>query len=167
MLENLLNKFNKTEQLISKERLYTLYGQVSKDLEQEIKDEGVWAKAYADADGEPQKTKAIYIELMVERLILVEDVKSETRDKLIQDQAAADAYTQSQKSKGEWKKNWEETGDELDRFRTIIRLPATLIIMAVCIWLSIGSYEAIGELASFIFIPLGAFASWFWFWLKD
>ena len=70
-------KFNKTKKLISQELLYSFYNIVSQEIQQGIKDEGVWAKSFADAQGDEQKTKAIYIELMVERLILKHEEKIE------------------------------------------------------------------------------------------
>ena len=57
--------------------MYSLYEQVSDDIEKGQKDNGVWAKAYADASGDIQKQKAIYIELMVERLALAEEALQE------------------------------------------------------------------------------------------
>ena len=70
-------KFNKTKKLVSQELLYSFYNIVSKEIQQGIKDEGVWAKSFADAQGDEQKAKAIYIDLMVERLILKHEAKIE------------------------------------------------------------------------------------------
>ena len=56
---------------------YQLYAQVSAEIEQGQKEPGVWAKAFADAKGDEQKTKAIYIELMVERLALAHQSQAE------------------------------------------------------------------------------------------
>ena len=70
MFDKIFDKFSKTKKFISKELLYSFYNIVSQEIQQGIKDEGVWAKSFADAQGDEQKTKAIYIELMVERLIL-------------------------------------------------------------------------------------------------
>ena len=56
---------------------YQLYAQVSAEIEEGQKEPGVWAKAFADAKGDEQKTKAIYIELMVERLALAQQSQTE------------------------------------------------------------------------------------------
>ena len=49
-----------------------MYEVIHDDIEAGRKDNGVWTKAFVDAEGELQKQKAIYIALMVERLILAE-----------------------------------------------------------------------------------------------
>ena len=49
-----------------------MYEVIHDDIEAGKKDNGVWTKAFVDAEGELQKQKAIYIALMVERLILAE-----------------------------------------------------------------------------------------------
>ena len=83
MFEELLKKFKKTKtsKFINDELIYKYYEQVSKDIQSGIKEEGVWAKAYSFAEGEEQKTKAKYIELMVERLILANEAENELLEK--------------------------------------------------------------------------------------
>ena len=65
VLDKFIGKFRKTKRLLSKEMEYQLYAQVSAEIEQGQKEPGVWAKAFADAEGDEQKAKAIYIELML------------------------------------------------------------------------------------------------------
>ncbi len=72
MLEDLLKKFSKEHSFLTKEKLYSMYEVIHDDIEAGKKDNGVWTKAFVDAEGELQKQKAIYISLMVERLILAE-----------------------------------------------------------------------------------------------
>ena len=79
MFDKILDKFSKTKKFISKELLYSFYNIVSQEIQQGIKDEGVWAKSFADAQGDEQKTKAIYIDLMVERLILKHEAELELK----------------------------------------------------------------------------------------
>ena len=55
---------------MTKEEEYELYAEVSKQLAQGKRDEGVWTKAFVDSEGDINKTKAIYIGLMVEKLVL-------------------------------------------------------------------------------------------------
>jgi hypothetical protein len=66
--------------LIDKQELYNFYAQVSYDIQNGNQDMGVWAKAFADADGNESKAKAIYIDLMVERLILAKNAKNAILD---------------------------------------------------------------------------------------
>ena len=55
---------------MTKEEEYELYAEVSKQLAQGKRDEGVWTKAFVDSEGDINKTEAIYIGLMVEKLVL-------------------------------------------------------------------------------------------------
>ena len=57
-----------TEKFLSKEAEYTLYALVHESIEKGDKDTGIWAAAFSKAEGDEQKAKALYIELMVERL---------------------------------------------------------------------------------------------------
>jgi len=76
-MSGLFGKFRKTKKLISKEVEYELYAQVLDQLQQGQKETGVWTKAFADAKGDEQKARAIYIELMVARLVLAKQAKME------------------------------------------------------------------------------------------
>ena len=57
-----------TKKFLSKEETYHLYGIVHEQVEQGYKDKGVWAVAFSKSEGDLQKSKALYIELMVERI---------------------------------------------------------------------------------------------------
>ena len=57
-----------TDKLLLKDAEYALHEKVGKDLEREEKNLGVWTKAIAIAEGDEQKVKAKYIELMVQHL---------------------------------------------------------------------------------------------------
>jgi hypothetical protein len=81
MIEDLMRKFSKTNKFLDKELIYKFYEQVSKEIQSGIKEDGVWAKAYAMSSGDEQKAKAQYIELMVERLMLANDAKTESESK--------------------------------------------------------------------------------------
>ena len=74
MFEDILKRFSKEHAFLTKEKLYSIYEKVADDIEQGFKDKGVWTKAFADSGGDQQKQKAIYIELMVERIVLAEAV---------------------------------------------------------------------------------------------
>ena len=77
MYDDLFNKLKKTNEFITKEQIYALYDQVSKEIESDMKDNGVWTKAYADARADLQAAKGIYIELMVERYVLAGEAQQE------------------------------------------------------------------------------------------
>ena len=66
-LKNLLG-LSPTKKFLSKEETYNLYGIVHEQVEQGYKDKGVWAVAFSKSEGDLQKSKALYIELMVERI---------------------------------------------------------------------------------------------------
>ena len=77
MYDDLFNKLKKTNEFITKEQIYALYEQVLNEIKSGKQDAGVWAKAYADARGDLQVQKALYIELMVERYILAGEAEQE------------------------------------------------------------------------------------------
>ena len=81
MFEDILKRFSKEHAFLTKEKLYSMYEKVADDIEQGFKDKGVWTKAFADSGGDLQKQKAIYIELMVERLVLAEATALEVTKK--------------------------------------------------------------------------------------
>ena len=58
------------QQAVSKEIEYLLYEKVAEDIEKGFKDKGVWTKAFVEAEGDENKTKAKYIALMVLQLQL-------------------------------------------------------------------------------------------------
>ena len=79
---NLFNLFSKQDKLKANKNLYSHYEKVSEDIKKGKKDEGVWTKAFANSDGDLQKTKANYITLMVEKIILEKEAKNEQRRNL-------------------------------------------------------------------------------------
>ena len=81
MFDDLFNKLKKTNEFITKEQIYALYEQVSHEIESGKKDTGVWTKAYADARGDLQMQKALYIEMMVERYALAGEAQEELKKK--------------------------------------------------------------------------------------
>ena len=82
MFEDFFKKFESSNSSLSlsgvdKEVVYKHFEDASKELEQGQKNNGVWTKAYLDAKGDKQATKARYIELMVERSIFAQEVELE------------------------------------------------------------------------------------------
>ena len=114
--ENLFSKFSKTRKLIDKEVMYGFYEQVSKEIQSGQKDEGVWAKAFSDSEGDEQKAKAIYIELMVEKMVLAYEArleleKASEKEKQIAEKEKQDqiAYNQPDDiSEREQQKQWDD-----------------------------------------------------------
>jgi len=58
------------QQAASEEIEYLLYEKIAEDIEQGFRDKGVWTKAFVEAEGDENKTKAKYIALMVLQLQL-------------------------------------------------------------------------------------------------
>ena len=55
-----------TERLISEEAENSLFEKAANDMENKVIDKGIWTKAFAKANGDVVKQKAIYIELIVQ-----------------------------------------------------------------------------------------------------
>jgi hypothetical protein len=55
-----------TDKLLSEEAENSLYEKAANDIEKEIIEKGIWTKAFAQANGDEVKQKAIYIELIVQ-----------------------------------------------------------------------------------------------------
>lgn len=122
MIQDLLNKFikTKTSKFINEELVYKFYEQVSKDIQSGIKEEGVWAKAFTFAEGDEQKTKAKYIEFMVERLMLAHEAENELLEKNVKESYEKQKKVQKLEEKikfEEENKEWEEfTGSFVGQF---------------------------------------------------
>jgi hypothetical protein len=178
VFDALLDTFSKSRKFIGQEKLYVLYEQVSKDIQSGIKDEGVWAKAFAESEGDEQKAKAKYIELMVERLVLAEQAAIETGNK-------PERLKQDEEKK---KKNKELA--EKKRIKMIekaaydaelkvwtdgvirkIRIPCTILLLGGSIWAAKEFYLwgsasfAESILASLIVVAGGAYLAWCCFWM--
>ena len=98
---NLFNLFSKQDKLKANKNLYSHYEKVSEDIKKGKKDEGVWTKAFANSDGDLQKTKANYITLMVEKIILEKEAKNEQRRNLEIERLEK---IKAQKKENEWQK---------------------------------------------------------------
>jgi len=77
---------------MTKEEEYELYAEVSKQLAQGKRDEGVWTKAFVDSEGDINKTEAIYIGLMVEKLVLKKKSELETKEAVKRNREARRPY---------------------------------------------------------------------------
>ena len=98
-------KKNNAKKLVEEELNYKLYERVKKEIESGVKNDGVWTKAYADAKGNLQKTKAIYIQLMVERLRLLDEQEEKKKKEVLEQEAEERAikikeYEEEQQEEG-------------------------------------------------------------------
>ena len=74
MIDKLLYSFNKKYKFLTKEKLYSFYEIVNHEIKEGKHDTGIWTKAFVDANGDTQKQKAIYIKLMVEKMVEAEAI---------------------------------------------------------------------------------------------
>lgn len=81
IFEKLKAKFSKENKFVSQQKLYYFYELVANDIESGRRDEGVWAKAYSEEKGRELETKARYIKLMADRLVLADDAAQEIQAK--------------------------------------------------------------------------------------
>ena len=117
MFEDILKRFSKEHAFLTKEKLYSIYEKVADDIEQGFKDKGVWTKAFADSGGDLQKQKAIYIELMVERLVLAEATALEVAKKKHQLQQEKERYTFNKVEKLKEESNRSQYERELNKIQ--------------------------------------------------
>ena len=139
MINDLINKLSKTtDKFIEEELVYKYYEKVSKEIQVGIKNEGVWAKAFTISKGDEQKTKAKYIELMVERKIFESKHEGSIRVREAQREAQKKindaAIYQKIKEKEDFKKHLEEVRKETDEMMQNPMLYITCALISV-IWL--------------------------------
>ena len=105
-----------THRLISKEMERQLYEKAALDIENNNIDKGLWVKALSKAEGDENKQKGIYIELIVERY------KDELRagkelERVLQIKANEEKARQR-------KEAWKKQDNDLEE-RTVERFPKT------------------------------------------
>ena len=121
MIENLLKNFNKKHKFLTKEKLYSFHQLVLDSLNRGETDKGVWTKAFADANGDPQKTQAIYIKLMVERMVEAEAITIEEAKKVQQEEnnRKREAEYLNKKRKAEYI-NKQKRDKHIDEIKNVI-----------------------------------------------
>ena len=109
-----------TERLLTKEAEHALYEKAANDIELDNIHKGIWTKAFSLSEGNEQKQKAKYIELMVEYykdLILageeIEDIL-ETEDEK-RKKAEAEQKRKNEKLKAEQRRKEEQLKTELKK----------------------------------------------------
>ena len=127
-----------TERLLTKDAEHALYEKAANDIESSNIHKGIWTKAFSLSDGNEQKQKAKYIELMVEYykdLILageeLEDIiaseediikKREAQDKVERDEIAKREKEEALKQK-EHKEIWEKEKKQKEEHRQYLATP--------------------------------------------
>ena len=151
-----------TERLLTKDAEHALYEKAANDIELSNINKGVWTKAFSLSDGNEQKQKAKYIELMVEYykdLILageeLEDIiaseegiikKHEAQDKVERDEIAKREKEEALKQK-EHKEIWEKEKKQKEEHRQYLARPEykerikkekRLVLIAIIVVLCVG-----------------------------
>ena len=66
-----------------------LYAQVHNELENDIVDKGIWARAFAKAKGDETKAKAYYLDLKVQDLTIKNEAAQELEQKKLKENIKA------------------------------------------------------------------------------
>ena len=143
----------KQSEYLSKKAIDKFYEQVAIDIENGIQDKGVWARCFSESKGNEKKAKALYIEAMVDELVLkaeaLEEQRIEKEEARIEKEEARERIAQEKREKIEEEKRLKEKqkryeeANTLERFfiKTKEKILNFFIIAfyAVCIWfLSLG-----------------------------
>ena len=126
---------SKYSKYISEKQLNAFYEKVITDIENNIQDKGVWARAFAEAEGKEPKAKSLYITMMVDQLILEfqaneelkeAEAKKQKEDARRQEQQEKEAAKQEKRARAnaELKKLSEDTRG----IRIIVYVVAFIII---------------------------------------
>ena len=102
-----------------------LYAQVHNELENDIVDTGIWARAFAKAKGDETKAKAYYLDLKVQDLT----IKNEAAQELEQKKLKENIKAHKKKIKAE---NRSIEGDEL-----VVIIIGVFIIIVLIVFFSL------------------------------
>jgi len=80
-----------------------LYEQALNEIENDTKDRAIWAKAYANSDGNKEKTKALYIKFRVKEEKKQEKIKQENIDRILDNSYEAKRVKEIQKALNNYK----------------------------------------------------------------
>ena len=118
---------SKYSKYISEKQLNAFYEKVITDIENNIQDKGVWARAFAEAEGKEPKAKSLYITMMVDQLILEFQANEELKEaeaKKQKENARRQEQQERDKANAELKKLSEDTRG----IRIIVYVVAFIII---------------------------------------
>ena len=120
MIKKFLKVWDKNAIYSSMKDRDLLYAQVHNELENDIVDKGIWARAFAKAKGDETKAKAYYLDLKVQDLT----IKNEAAQELEQKKLKENIKAHKKKIKAE---NRSTEGDEL----VIIIIGVSIIICLI------------------------------------
>ena len=72
---------DKKREYVEQKIIDSFYEKVANDVLNNIQDKGVWAKAFAKAGGDEKRAKSLYVEFMVDEMILEQQVIAEEKEK--------------------------------------------------------------------------------------
>ena len=72
---------DKAREYVEQKIIDSFYEKVANDVLNNIQDKGVWAKAFAKAGGDENRAKSLYVEFMVDEMILEQQVIAEEKEK--------------------------------------------------------------------------------------
>lgn len=79
---------DKAREYVEQKIIDSFYEKVANDVANNIQDKGVWAKAFAKAGGDEKRAKSLYVDFMVDQMILEQQVIAEEKEK----EARVDAW---------------------------------------------------------------------------
>ena len=129
------------KRFLTKEAENQLYAKASKDLELNIIDPGIWGRAFAKAEGNETKAKALYIELMVqhykdlfrageelEMILKSEEEKAQVREVAA---AAEKAERDAEEARIIKDKEYWDSPEGQEEMKKVNRDSATLVLVVV------------------------------------
>jgi len=72
---------DKAREYVEQKIIDSFYEKVANDIANNIQDKGVWAKAFAKAGGDEKRAKSLYVDFMVDEMILEQQVIAEEKEK--------------------------------------------------------------------------------------
>ena len=115
----------KQSEYLSKKAIDKIYEQVAIDIENGIQDKGVWARCFSESKGNEKKAKALYIETMVDELVLkaeaLEEQRIEKEEARIEKEEARERIAQEKREKIEEEKRLKERQKRYEEANTLER----------------------------------------------
>lgn len=119
-----------------------LYDIVAKEIRAESLVEGLYTRAFAEADGDKEKAKARYIKLRVQQLRQEYDIRVKQAKAEHDSSIRAERVKQAEERKNDWEKmyaDWDESSGEPvvkdDLMTVFIVVGAFVMICVIAIWI--------------------------------
>ena len=120
-----------------------LYDIVAKEIRAESLVEGLYTRAFAEADGDKEKAKARYIKLRVQQLRQEYDIRVKQAKAEHDSSIRAERVKQAEERKNDWEKmygDWDESSGEPvvkdDLMTVFIVVGAFVMICVIAIWIA-------------------------------